>query len=254
MKIVEYRIPMPMTCEEYRIGQLYAVAKSSEQETAGDSGVEVLVNEPFEEDGKKGQFTHKIYHLGSKVPGWFAAIAPADALKVDEKAWNAFPSCKTRLTNRWMGERFSYTVDTEHFDNDRGEQENVHNLDKAQLKERTVTHLDIVNPVPESPDPTQYHSEKTGRGPLEKGWIQKADPIMCAYKLVGVNFKYFGLQNKVESTILSFQDNLFAKFHRQLFCWLDEWHGMTIDDIRAYEAKIQEEMKGKLDATAAPAN
>ena len=36
----------------------------------------------------------------SKVPGWFAAIAPADALKVDEKAWNAFPSCKTRLTVR----------------------------------------------------------------------------------------------------------------------------------------------------------
>ena len=79
----------------------------------------------------------------------------------------------------------------------------VHNLDKAQLKDRTVTRLDIVNPIPESPDPTTFHSEKANRGPLEKGWIATANPIMCAYKLIGVNFKYFGLQTRVENFILS---------------------------------------------------
>ena len=76
-----------------------------------------------------------------------------------------------------------------------------------------MTHLDIVNPVPESPDPTQYKSEKTGRGPLEKGWIQKTDPIMCAYKLVGVNFKYFGFQTKVENTILSVRETPLSFIH-----------------------------------------
>mmetsp|Transcript_78939 Transcript_78939/g.118647 ORF Transcript_78939/g.118647 Transcript_78939/m.118647 type:complete len:251 (-) Transcript_78939:36-788(-) len=246
MKLIEYRIPMPMTCEEYRIGQLYAVAKSSNQETSGDSGVEVLKNEPYEKDGEKGQYTEKIYHLGNKVPGWVAAVAPASALKIEEKAWNAFPHCKTELTNPFMGARFTYTVDTLHYD-DNGEQENVHNLDKAQLKLRTINRIDITKPVPDSLDPTTFKSEKTGRGNLQSGFEKDANPIMCAYKLITVDFRYFGLQTKMENFILSFQDNLIAKFHQQLFCWIDEWYGMSVEDIRAYEIKLAEEMAGKLD-------
>merc|ERR1712232_157983 len=244
MKLIEYRVPMPITCEEYRIGQLYAVAKASNQETTDSQGVEVLVNEPYEKDGEKGQYTHKIYYLGNKVPGWVAAIA----LKIEEKAWNAFPHCRTELTNPFMGARFTYTVDTYHFDNDRGEQENAHNLDKAQLKLRTVKTLDLVDPIPDSPDPTTFVSEKTGKGKLEKGWIQKEPVVMCAYKLITVDFKYFGIQNKMENFILSFQDNIIAKFHRQLFCWIDEWFGMSMDDIRAYEDKLAQEMKERMKA------
>lgn len=46
------------------MGQLYSVAEASKNETGGGEGVEVLVNEPYEkEDGEKGQYTHKIYHL-----------------------------------------------------------------------------------------------------------------------------------------------------------------------------------------------
>ena len=45
------------------MGQLYAVAEASKSETGGGDGVEVLVNEPYEKDGEKGQYTHKVYHL-----------------------------------------------------------------------------------------------------------------------------------------------------------------------------------------------
>ena len=70
MLVKEYRIPLPLTVEEYRIAQLYMIAKKSSQESKGadsGSGVEILVNEPYyEEDGEKekGQFTHKVYHIG----------------------------------------------------------------------------------------------------------------------------------------------------------------------------------------------
>merc|ERR1711879_255115 len=248
MKLIEYRIPMPVSCDEYKIGQLYAVSKSSNQETSGDSGVEVLVNEPYDKDGKKGQYTHKIYHLGSKIPGWLAALAPASALKIDEKAWNGFPHIKTELTNPFMGDRFTYTVETMHKDNDTGEEENILELEKSQLKQRVIKRVDIIDPVPDSEDPTKFKSEKTGRGPLEKDWQKTSNPVMCAYKLVTIDFRYFGLQNRVENLILSYQDNIFAKFHQQVFCWLDEWYGMSIDDIRAYEVKLAEEMNSKLDA------
>ena len=48
---------------QYQVGQLYSVAEASKKETGGGEGVEVLVNEPYEKDGEKGQYTHKIYHL-----------------------------------------------------------------------------------------------------------------------------------------------------------------------------------------------
>lgn len=57
-------------------------------------------------------------------------------------------------------------------------------------------------------DPKVYHSEKTNRGPLSDDWVaefwnngkpQKA--IMCAYKLCRVEFKYWGMQSKIEKFI-----------------------------------------------------
>jgi len=27
--------------------------------------------------------------------------------------------------------------------------------------------------------------------------------------------------------------------HRQAFAWIDEWYGMTIDEVREYENKMQ---------------
>ncbi|MDG2614606.1 hypothetical protein P7M57_23980, partial [Vibrio parahaemolyticus] len=65
----EYRVILPVSVDEYQVGQLYSVAEASKNETGGGEGVEVLVNEPYEkDDGEKGQYTHKIYHLQSKVP------------------------------------------------------------------------------------------------------------------------------------------------------------------------------------------
>lgn len=52
------------------------MAEASKNETGGGEGVEVLVNEPYEKDGEKGQYTHKIYHLQRYVteqPGQKAA-------------------------------------------------------------------------------------------------------------------------------------------------------------------------------------
>ena len=43
------------------------VAKYSAKESAGDTpdGVEILKNEPYEDEKRKGQYTHKIYHLAT---------------------------------------------------------------------------------------------------------------------------------------------------------------------------------------------
>ena len=77
------------------MGQLFAVMEASKENTNGDTGVEILTNEPFDNERGSGQYTHKIYHMGSKVPAIVAALMPASSLKLVEKAWNAYPHCRT---------------------------------------------------------------------------------------------------------------------------------------------------------------
>jgi len=249
--VKEFRVILPLSLEEYQVGQLYSVAKTNNIETHDDAGVEILKNEPFEnEEMGKGQYTHKIYHLGSRLPGWARALAPASALMLEEEAWNAYPYCKTVLTSPFMEDKFKFIIETRHVA-DRGDSENVHNLSEKDLKKREVEIIDITADLPEKDykpdeDPTKFHSEKTGRGPLEPGWIEKADPVMCAYKLVTVEFKWWGLQTRVENLMMSMETNIFLKFHKQVFCWLDEWHGMTMEEIRAFEDELKEQLNKKM--------
>ncbi|MED6267759.1 hypothetical protein CHARACLAT_015366 [Characodon lateralis] len=247
------RVILPISVEEYQVGQLYSVAEASKNETGGGEGVEVLKNEPYEKDGEKGQYTHKIYHLQSKVPSFVRMLAPSSALNIHEKAWNAYPYCRTVITNEYMKDNFLIKIETWHKP-DLGHQENVHGLDAETWKKVDVVYIDIadrsqVEPKDYKPeeDPCKFKSAKTGRGPLGPDWKKelpnkKDCPHMCAYKLVTVKFKWWGLQNKVENFIQKQEKRLFTNFHRQLFCWIDKWIELNMDDIRRMEEETRREL------------
>jgi len=255
--IREYRICLPLSVEEYHIGQLYGVAEASKNETGGGEGIEVVTNEPREEvipgEGSgavmKSQYTHKIFHLESKVPTIIRKLAPSGALTVHETAWNAFPYCRTVYTNDYMKDAFHIVIETRH-EPGTGDIENVHCLTDQHLKKRVIDKIDIANDkcdsrdYKEEEDPTKFKSTKTGRGPLQgAGWEKSQDPVMTCYKLYHVEFKWRGLQTVVENMVVKSIRRLLFNFHRQVFCWLDKWHGMTIEDIR----KLEEQTKKDLD-------
>ncbi|XP_053729433.1 phosphatidylinositol transfer protein alpha isoform-like [Synchiropus splendidus] len=255
MLICEYRIVLPISVEEYQVGQLYAVIEASKNETGGGDGVEVIVNEPYEENGEKGQFTHKVYHLSSKVPRLIKALAPNGSLEVHEKAWNAYPYCRTIITNPFMKDDFLIKIETWHKP-DLGREENVHQLPAEQLNQRKVVNIDIVEPPSQKVkdykkeyDPTLFKSTKTNRGPLKEGWqkdlASSGWPYMCAYKLVTIKFKWRGLQSKIEAIIEKTERRIFANFHRQLFCTLDDWIGLDMNDIRRLEEITKKELDEK---------
>lgn len=70
----------------------------------------------------------------------------------------------------------------------------------------------------------------------------QAKPVMTCYKLVTCEFKWFGLQNRVEEFIQSSERRLFTTFHRKVFCSIDRWYGLTMADIRALEEKTKHEL------------
>ncbi|KAM4635035.1 phosphatidylinositol transfer protein beta isoform [Polymixia lowei] len=250
--IKEYRVVLPVSVEEYQVGQLYSVAEASKNETGGGEGIEVLKNEPYEKEGEKGQYTHKIYHLKSKVPSFVKMIAPDGALVFHEKAWNAYPYCRTIVTNEYMKDDFMIKIETWHKP-DMGTLENVHDLDDPTWKTVEVVPIDISSKdevasgdyKPEE-DPALFHSAKTERGPLGPDWkneLKEDCPYMCAYKLVTVKFKWWGLTSKVENFIHRQERRIFTNFHRQLFCWIDNWVGLTMEDIRRMEEETQRELE-----------
>jgi len=259
--VKEFRVLLPLSVEEYRVGQLYSVAKTSSQQTtgAGGEGVEVLKNEPYANETGEGQYTEKIYHLGNSLPGWIKALIPSSALKLEERAWNAYPYCKTVITSPFLGEKFTFTIESRHVD-DAGGQPNIHGLDEKQLKNRDIDVIDIgIDKVEKKDykkeeDPTLVRSEKAGRGPLFDGWTKSITPVMCCYKLVTVEFKVFGFQSKVERFMLDMERNIFLKFHRQVYCWLDEWFGWTIEDVRRYEDQIKKDLDAKFSKPAGNGN
>ncbi|XP_028621705.1 membrane-associated phosphatidylinositol transfer protein 2 isoform X2 [Grammomys surdaster] len=250
MIIKEYRIPLPMTVEEYRIAQLYMIQKKSRNETYGQgSGVEILENRPYTDGpGGSGQYTHKVYHVGMHIPGWFRSILPKAALRVVEESWNAYPYTRTRFTCPFV-EKFSIDIET-FYKTDTGENNNVFNLSPVEKNQLVTDIIDIVkDPVPPSEykaeeDPKLFQSAKTRRGPLSENWIQEYKkrllPIMCAYKLCKVEFRYWGMQSKIERFIHDTGlRRVMVRAHRQAWCWQDEWYGLTMEKIRELEREVQ---------------
>lgn len=55
MVVIEFRIPLPLTVEEFGRGQLYMTAQASLEATGGAEGIVWLKNEPYDNtDGHLG--------------------------------------------------------------------------------------------------------------------------------------------------------------------------------------------------------
>ncbi|RHY26738.1 hypothetical protein DYB32_007333 [Aphanomyces invadans] len=72
--------------------------------------------------------------------------------------------------------------------------------------------------------------------------IETLTPVMTCYKVVRVNFDYWGFQGRVENAIRDRQRRLFHSSLRQAQCLSHKWNGLTMDDIRRLEANVQSKL------------
>ncbi|XP_055769331.1 cytoplasmic phosphatidylinositol transfer protein 1-like [Salvelinus fontinalis] len=279
MLMKEYRICMPLTVEEYKIGQLYMISKHSNEQSGGGEGVEVVRNQPdTHPQHGLGQLTEKRIYLNSKLPSWVSVFVPR-VFYVTEKAWNFYPYTITGLTTLFNPPhtqpfhllptcssyrvniesdcvsflpKFSVRIETR-FENNNGDNNNV--FGDRPTPAESVSHLDIlIDPIPdkhykETEDLSRWVSEKMGRGPLVEGWRKDSTPIMCSYKRVQCSFEVYGFQGKTEDFIHKNIQDILLVGHRQAVAWTDEWHGMSLEDVREYERQIQEQTNSKLKST-----
>ncbi|KII64315.1 Phosphatidylinositol transfer protein beta isoform [Thelohanellus kitauei] len=250
--LVEFRIPLPLSVNEYSIAQLYTVAEESKNNTSAGEGVTVIKNEPYHNENGSGQYTYKQYNVESKLPGIVTALAPRGSLLFNEHAWNAFPECNTVYSNEYLGEKFSLSVTSKHFA-DNGCQENVFGLSEEELKQLTVVYLNVADNTKLDPskydkasDPCLVTSEKTQILPLKMDFKDTASPIMCCYKLVRIVCKYSLIGSRIEKSAVPYIQTFLLDFHRKLICLIDQYHGMTMEELREIERKTKEILDEKI--------
>ncbi|XP_053288113.1 cytoplasmic phosphatidylinositol transfer protein 1b [Pleuronectes platessa] len=248
MLVKEYRICMPLTVDEYKIGQLYMISKHSCEQSGGGEGVEVVRNESnVHPQHGPGQVTEKRIYLSSKLPSWAQAFVPR-IFYVTEKAWNFYPYTITEYSLSFLP-KFSIRIETR-FENNNGDNDNV--FGDTPTPAESVSFLDILNdPIPEKhykeeEDLSRWQSNKTGRGPLEESWRDDHKPIMCSYKKVQCSFEVYGFQTRTEEFIHRNIRDILLVGHRQAVAWVDEWHGLSLDEVREYEHMMQEKTNSKV--------
>lgn len=83
---------------QYKIGQLYMIARHSLEQSEKGTGVEVIKNEDcVDEIHGRGRYTEKHIHLSNRLPYWVQAVCP-QVFYVIEKAWNYYPFTITEYT------------------------------------------------------------------------------------------------------------------------------------------------------------
>jgi membrane-associated phosphatidylinositol transfer protein len=87
---LEYRIPMPFTTEEYSKGLYYAESFLL-RENCEEVPTEIKSSKDYDEYEKlpKGYFTHRVYHVGVKVPNVFKLLFPDEAFQLHEECYNS---------------------------------------------------------------------------------------------------------------------------------------------------------------------
>ena len=92
-QIYEYRIPMPMTLEEYDVGRNFMVSRVNQLEGdgAGGKAVELI---SIEQNNHSvygvGQHSVKRYNIARRMPAWLRSLA-STPLVLKEDAWNHYP-------------------------------------------------------------------------------------------------------------------------------------------------------------------
>jgi hypothetical protein len=259
-RIAEFRILVPTTMPQYRIGNLYMAYRIAREMKDGSEGIELVKNEPFEKENERGQYTYKIYHIKSKIPSAIRWAVPDSYLHFHEESWNSYPHFLTTWTIPEKEKDFFLHIESQHFPYTRGDAipENPLGLDAAELEKRKIVYLDIVghNPKPDPPEVdllgfscpeagiteplTEPKPDSVDFAKIPK-WVETYNgEMMLSCKVVKFRFHWKGLASMVRSFVMDkTYPPMFTNTHRKLISWIGEWGQMTQEDLSAYEAETE---------------
>lgn len=266
MRIVEFRIFVPVGFDKAAIASRYCVFKRSQEKEKNGRLFEVVESKPIEKDGVKGFYSKRLIRIKTRIPSFIKWAVPDKYDEVYEENTNLYPYIRGQFDVPGMGEDMTLITESQHFEVSEGFQipENPINFNEDELSKREVIYLDIVNSPPSSnkafnidnfefseanvkiPVPTHKYDESK-----PPAWIESYNgPLTLFVKSVRFNFRWRGIQKLVESHVVDhvFHET-FIDSHRFMVKLYPEWYNKTLEDVvkeheefeRSVEAKLADE-------------
>ncbi|EDO05488.1 phosphatidylinositol transfer protein domain containing protein [Babesia bovis T2Bo] len=245
MKIIEFRIPLPISLEMFQRCSLYLVTEASIKEVESGSAFEVMTNEHYERDGNVGRHTEKCYHFGKNLPSWLQALLGKDLTMVFEESWATYPYIFTKYSNKKLTS-FEFSFESMNYEG-LDEHENALNLSAKDLSRRKVVVLDLTEfkkckLYDPAFDVTLAKSQYTDVLPMHRGWRKRPGSTgMVSYKVLKVDIPFFGfLSSAVENYLVNYLQDRMMAYLSHAMASIDEWHNANMDQLRIKEEECYE--------------
>ncbi|EAN32999.2 Phosphatidylinositol transfer family protein [Theileria parva strain Muguga] len=245
MKIVEFRMPIPLQLSDYQRCSIHLLIDASLREMEGGSGLEIFRNEKFKSNGSVGYYTEKRYHFAKNLPNWLQSILGSKLTILTEKSWNLFPKLFTRYYNE-VFPTAEFSLQTDHIES-LNISENVLNLNLQDLNKRQVIFVDLTkfNKL-KNYDP-KYDITRFKFGnffPVKGDWYNNSESSgIVSYKLLRLNIPYFGLlSSKIESYIITFFYESLIYYTCMGLCSFEKWNKLSLESLRITEVDCYDKL------------
>ena len=129
--------------------------------------------------------------------------------------------------------------------------ENPLMLSDEQLQQRRVIKIDLLDPYLSSDDlsltPKLATLELQARNnqPLTNNWVNIEENQIMVYNFLDIKFKWWGLQDTMESRIEKSMYRILAIYFRRMYAWMDEWHNLSLTDVENFERETKDKLMTK---------
>lgn len=256
-KFVEFRTTLPFSLEQYEIASRYTSAKMKLVETGDSKGFEIIHNyEPFNHpEFGAGQLSRHLIHVRDQLPSILRTLLPYGADEIVVNTCINSPRSYTEITNpSYMRENFKIIVD-ETSESGNIASANPLKASDDKLTQRRVIKIDLLDPYLSTedllltPKLTDLKLKARNDKPLTGNWQNTEKNQMVNYQLFEIEFKWWGLQESIEKTLEKDIYRILSVFFRRMYAWMDEWHGMSLSDVEAYEEEIKAKLSIQIEST-----
>mmetsp|Transcript_85974 Transcript_85974/g.229452 ORF Transcript_85974/g.229452 Transcript_85974/m.229452 type:complete len:249 (-) Transcript_85974:395-1141(-) len=227
--VKEYRIPMPFTVEEYRRGNMYCLRKHLLSEAGAAGGAEIIeIGQTEHPIVGNCQFVKRRYALDESFPSFMRAIS-TNGTTLEEFHNSSLP-VSSSIMKLPAFQSFMLRIDTLLLE-DCGTTPNAFNLPANALSKRQVQIIDIAKATTKL---TSTLENGQTLGSLAANWQKTEKKMMCVYKLVTVEFEYWGLKSAVENYMQTCEEETSVIHNQRVFCWSSQWLGHSLAEVESY--------------------
>lgn len=253
MKLVEYRIVIPVAFNKFEHAEDYAFARRIDEESNGDEGIELSGRIPLGNGSKAGYMTKKVFHYYKKIPAILRWAFSKNAVDFVEEMQSSFPHRHFSYDLPSLGDRVKMSLESDYASFDGYTiPDNLCGLSQEQLDKREVRYINIMdkgllNGFECSEADIKKLPATSGKSDSKSipSWVRSYNGEMTInVKVLQVETKIAGISKAVEDLLAnSILPGIFMDTSVGIVKWSPDWASLDSDGVIQLENKTSEKIR-----------